>query len=81
MHRYDTEKMTCLASAQGIEAEIPEAPKGLRNWSGKPGPAQRAGCAHLRMMMLYDHFLTVQNNKKSYAFILRLLCRECYRVN
>jgi hypothetical protein len=27
-------KRKAPAAAQGIEAEIPEAPKGLRNWSG-----------------------------------------------
>jgi hypothetical protein len=28
-----TQTTVCVCEAQGIEAEIPEAPQGLRNWS------------------------------------------------
>jgi hypothetical protein len=33
--------MVPAENAQGIVAEIPEAPEGLRNWSGKPGQTRR----------------------------------------
>jgi hypothetical protein len=49
-----------LSPAQGIEAVYFFA-TGKKDTSGKPGPAtQVAGCAHLRMEMMYNHFLTAR---------------------
>jgi hypothetical protein len=48
------------SEAQGIEA-VSFFACGKKDTSGKPGPATKvAGCAHLRMEMLYNHFLTAQ---------------------